>query len=147
MCQGQPSIAMCACGAHFAACDTVEALMHITADSSNVHYWTYIDTGVWTAGRLIDPPHPNPPNFKEYLSLKRRGGKVMVVAILTAVFLSSNAPHAEAYNVIPQQSYRSLLRRHAAYDMRIYDWRVYMGCYISLPEKPETGEEVEKITW
>lgn len=72
MCKNQPPIAICACGAQFAACDNVEALCHITSASGRAHHWIYIYTGVYQAGTIINPSSPNPTNFKVYLAAKGR---------------------------------------------------------------------------
>lgn len=61
---------MCACGQSFAACDTVEALLHITTKSGDSHHWVYINTGVFEAGRLIDPPNLNPTGISAYMFAK-----------------------------------------------------------------------------
>ena len=92
MCEGRTPIAICACGASFAGCDTIEALLHITQDSGLSHEWVFLDTGVWQSGRLIDPPNPNPANYKEYLQVKYSRAKTIAKSILFAVvFLSSIA--------------------------------------------------------
>jgi hypothetical protein len=70
MCKRQTSIAVCACGANFAACDTVEALCHITSQSSGAHHWLMLETNPFTAGRLLNPPNSNPKDYKEYLLQK-----------------------------------------------------------------------------
>jgi hypothetical protein len=72
MCQDRQAIAICACGAKFAGCDTVEALCHITARSSRAHHWIYIYTGVFEAGRVLNPSAPNPTDYREYLRIKGR---------------------------------------------------------------------------
>lgn len=95
MCKGAgyPTIAMCACGASFASCDTVEALCHITQNSSNCHSWVFINTGVWTAGRIIDPKRSNPTDYKKYLLWKYRMAREALKALaIIVVFLSSIAP-------------------------------------------------------
>ena len=77
MCKDRPAIAICACGAKFAGCDTVEALCHITTNSGNAHRWIYIYTGVFEAGRILEEGKENPANFAEYLNLKYKDRKVM----------------------------------------------------------------------
>lgn len=66
----KPAIAICACGAKFQACDTVEALLHITGKSGESHHWAYIYTGVFEAGRLLISPYENPADYKAYLKAK-----------------------------------------------------------------------------
>lgn len=53
MCQNTnlPVIAACACGAHFRSCDVINALLHITPNSSLSHKWVYIKGNSYVAGR------------------------------------------------------------------------------------------------
>ncbi len=148
MCKGQPSIAICECGASFAACDTVEALLHITQASGNSHSWVFIDTGVWTAGRRLDPAKENPANFKEYLMLKykigKKAGKAMV---FIAVFLSSIVPqHARASYEQPSHrtnTHQSVRSNHLL-DWYNSSWYRYLDYYVLPYDWPKAPSEPKK---
>lgn len=69
MCKGRPIIARCACGASFAECDFVEAMLHITPNSSKSHKWEFIEHRIFRAGRYI--PGLVAYDHKEYLRKKK----------------------------------------------------------------------------
>lgn len=68
MCVGMPSIAFCACGASFPACDFVEMMTHITPNSSPSHRWVQLETGPFAAGRLISDDQPK--DYKKFIAWK-----------------------------------------------------------------------------
>lgn len=46
-----PIIAGCACGAYFRTCDYLDAMLHITPNSSLSHKWVYLKSNSFVAGR------------------------------------------------------------------------------------------------
>lgn len=66
---GEPKrlrFAVCSCGASFPDCDLIDALFHITPQSSTAHHWVWIKPQPFMAGRVTNPL------AKQFLSIEER---------------------------------------------------------------------------